>query len=164
MRPDHPLLRPRSILAGLLLVTSCTIATASVSVAQVSQSGHPQPGWSRSESLDWMREKLLVATQPRAVGEPHLLITFDPRLCGVELSPNVRSKHPAEITIILQHDFERLVVAQDWFTVVLRFSGRQERVRVPYSAVSAFYDVEAGQSTKVEPTGKRPDADGRCES
>ena len=44
-------------------------------------------------------------------GEHHFYITFDTCAEGVRLSPRLREKYPEEMTIVLQHQFWDLVVA-----------------------------------------------------
>ena len=44
------------------------------------------------------------------------------------------------MTIVLQHQFDDLVVDEDAFQVTLYFNGKGERMRVPLGAVTAFAD------------------------
>ena len=44
------------------------------------------------------------------------------------------------MTIVLQHEFRNLVVAEDSFSVTLIFAGAEERITVPYRAITAFAD------------------------
>ena len=55
------------------------------------------------------------------------------------------------MTIVLQHQFEELVVNEDAVWVTLRFNGKPERLRIPYDAVVSFADpsVNFGLQLKI---------------
>lgn len=73
-------------------------------------------------------------------GNHHLYITFNPHQAGVEISPFLASQYPEEMTIVLQHQFWGLDVAEDHFEVTLSFNKVQERLVIPYMAITAFAD------------------------
>jgi hypothetical protein len=87
-----------------------------------------------------VRDALNVATESGLPGEHHFYITFRTDHPGVELSDALRSRYPEEMTIVIQHQFWDLAVAEDYFAVTLSFSSRPERLVVPFEAVSAFAD------------------------
>ncbi|HEY2529785.1 MAG TPA: ClpXP protease specificity-enhancing factor SspB [Xanthobacteraceae bacterium] len=76
-------------------------------------------------------------------GDHHFKITFKTVAPGVRLSERMRGQYPEEMTIVLQHQFWDLAVADDAFEVGLSFGGIPERVAVPFAAVTAFYDPAA---------------------
>ena len=61
------------------------------------------------------------------------------------------ASHPEEITLVLQHQFWDLEVAEDAFDVTLSFNGKRERLHVPFAAILGFADpsVEFGLQFKV---------------
>ncbi|MGF1641829.1 MAG: SspB family protein [Rhodospirillales bacterium] len=73
-------------------------------------------------------------------GDHHFYVTFRTDADGVEMAPELRARHPAEMTIVLQHQFWDLEVAADVFAVTLRFQGKPQRLRVPIGAITAFGD------------------------
>ncbi|MDA8019153.1 MAG: ClpXP protease specificity-enhancing factor SspB [Thermoanaerobaculia bacterium] len=73
-------------------------------------------------------------------GEHHFYISFRTLHRGVGLSDGLRTKHPEEMTIVLQHDFRDLEVDEEGFDVTLRFGGIPQSIRVPLEAVTAFFD------------------------
>jgi hypothetical protein len=73
-------------------------------------------------------------------GEHHFYIAFDTRAEGVKLSQRMRAQYPEEMTVVLQHQFWDLVVADDQFEVGLSFGGVPERVVVPFAAIKSFVD------------------------
>jgi hypothetical protein len=73
-------------------------------------------------------------------GDHHFYITFDTRAEGVLLSQRMRAQYPAEMTVILQHQFWDLAVSADAFEVGLSFGGVPERLGVPFAAIKSFFD------------------------
>ncbi|NVO12656.1 MAG: hypothetical protein HXX10_01330 [Rhodoplanes sp.] len=73
-------------------------------------------------------------------GEHHFYVSFDTRAPGVKLSPRLLAQYPAEMTIVLQHQFWDLTVTEDGFEVGLSFNGIPERLIVPLTALKGFFD------------------------
>jgi hypothetical protein len=76
-------------------------------------------------------------------GEHHFFIGFRTDAPGVEIPPSLRATYPAEMTIVLQHQFWDLVVDDEAFAVTLRFDARESRLRVPWQALYSFVDPAA---------------------
>ena len=55
----------------------------------------------------------------------------------------MRPQYPKEMTIILQNQFDNLVVDDDKFSVDLSFGGVASTVIVPFCALKAFVDPDA---------------------
>ena len=87
-----------------------------------------------------VRNVLADAAKNGLPGEHHFFITFDPRSEGVQLSTRMREQYPEEMTIVLQHQFWDLVVADDRFEVGMSFGGVPERVIVPFASILRFVD------------------------
>lgn len=73
-------------------------------------------------------------------GNHHLYISFLTHADGVDLPAFLSQRYPDEMTIVLQHQYWGLEVTEDRFAVTLAFNGRQERMVVPFAAVTAFSD------------------------
>ena len=73
-------------------------------------------------------------------GEHHFYITFRTGHPGAAIPDHLRAQHPETMTIVLQHQFDNLLVDDDHFEVTLRFGGRPERLVIPFSAMTAFHD------------------------
>ena len=73
-------------------------------------------------------------------GEHHFYITFLSHHPGVGLSEGLRAQFPEEMTIVLQHDYRDLEVDDEGFDVTLRFGGVPQSLRIPFEAVTAFFD------------------------
>ncbi len=106
---------------------------------------------------DMMRYDLMVEGALRAVvreamvrvaaeglpGEHHLYITFRTHESNVQIPDYLTERYPDEMTIVLQHQYESLEVHEDGFSVSLNFNNVQERLNIPFDAVSAFADPSA---------------------
>lgn len=94
----------------------------------------------------------LIADVLRAVaqeglpGEHHFFITFDTREPGVEIADWLRERYPEEMTIVIQHWFDNLVIEKDHFEITLNFGNSPEPLHIPFDSVRTFVDpsVEFG--------------------
>ena len=77
-------------------------------------------------------------------GETHFYIAFKTGHPGVTMDESLRAQHPDTITIVLQHQFADLIVADDSFTVTLFFAGKPSTMTVPFAAVTSFNDPSVG--------------------
>ena len=73
-------------------------------------------------------------------GEHHFYIAFDTRHPELVISERLKEKYPEEMTIVLQHQFWDLKVLPEAFEVGLSFGGVPEKLRVPFDAITGFYD------------------------
>jgi hypothetical protein len=90
-----------------------------------------------------VRDSLVFAAEHGLPGEHHFYITFRPHHPDVEMADHLKARHPDEMTIVLQHQFWDLQVTEDGFAVTLSFSGKPERMVIPFSAVTGFADPSA---------------------
>lgn len=96
-------------------------------------------GLTRAALLGVVREALKVAERGLP-GEHHFYISFKSQARGVELPAVLVERYPDEITIVLQHQYEGLKVREDGFQVRLHFGGTPYQLRVPFAALTRFYD------------------------
>ena len=94
-------------------------------------------------------------------GEHHLYITFRTSADGVMLPDHLLERYPEEMTIVLQHQFENLTVDHDGFAVSLNFNNVQERLRIPFAAISAFADPSVNFSLQFNSEITEETAHGR---
>lgn len=71
----------------------------------------------------------------------YYMITFETP--NATIPDFLRAKYPQEMTIILQNQFENLVVNKDSFSVDLSFGGVATTVNVPFASLKAFVDPDA---------------------
>jgi len=91
-----------------------------------------------------VRGALSIVEHAGLPGDTHFYISFKTDFDGVDISDELRSANPAEMTIVLQHQFWDLHVADDHFTVTLSFSGVPQKLVVPFAAVTHFNDPSVG--------------------
>ena len=115
-----------------------------------------------------VRRVLTQVAEKGLPGSHHFYISFRSTDPGVELPDYLRAKYPEEMTIVLQHQYWDLILEADSFEVTVSFNKQQERIKVPFAALSAFVDPsvrfglqfdrkDKGQpSDKVETAGAPP--------
>ncbi len=89
-----------------------------------------------------IRRSLTYASENGLPGDHHFYLTFrtDDDADGVEVPSYLKAEHPEEMTIVLQHQFDELIVNVDAVWVTLRFNGKPERLRIPFDTMISFAD------------------------
>jgi hypothetical protein len=103
-----------------------------------------------------VRRVLSNAARDGLPGAHYFHVEFLTAAPGVRLSDRMRERFPERMTIILQHHFWDLEVSEEALEVGLSFGGVGERVRVPFAAVTGFFDesVQFGLRFEVEDGAK----------
>ena len=73
-------------------------------------------------------------------GTHHFYITFRTSAPGVTMADQLKDRFPEDMTIVIQHQFWDLEVLEDRFEVVLKFAGVPQHLRIPYAAITRFFD------------------------
>jgi len=78
-----------------------------------------------------------IAAKGELPGEHHFFITFDTNHPAVDVAPWLRERYPDEMTVVMQHWFDNLVV---------NFGDQPEPLVIPFQAIKTFVDpsVEFG--------------------
>lgn len=89
-------------------------------------------------------------------GEHHFYVTFRTRLKGVQMSDDLKDKFPDEMTIVIQHQYWDFKVLENHFEILLKFGGVGQPLRVPYTAITRFFDpsVSFGLQLDTEAVGE----------
>ena len=79
-------------------------------------------------------------------GNHHFFITFDTTHPDVQLADWLKDRYPAEMTVVIQHWFDNLIVSEDGFSITLNFGDQPEPIHIPFDAIQTFVDpsVEFG--------------------
>lgn len=79
-------------------------------------------------------------------GSHHFFITFDTSHPDAELADWLSDRYPGEMTVVMQHWYDKLEVGADGFAVTLNFGDAPEPLFIPYDAIKTFVDpsVEFG--------------------
>ena len=97
-----------------------------------------------------VRRVLSDAAREGLPGEHHFYISFRTDHPAAKVSQRLREKYPQEMTIVLQHQFDNLIIQESGFEVGLSFSGFPERLRVPFDALTGFFDPSVQFGLKFE--------------
>ena len=92
-------------------------------------------------------------------GDHHFFITFDTTVEDVEMADWLRSRYPGEMTIVVQHWFEDLVVTDEGFSITLNFGNQPEHLVIPFDAVRTFVDPSVEFGLRFETHDQDDDED-----
>ena len=70
----------------------------------------------------------------------HFYITFKTGRGDVDIPVFLKDRYPDEMTIVLEHQFWDLKIHEREFEVALSFNDKQERLLIPFNAITAFSD------------------------
>jgi hypothetical protein len=87
-----------------------------------------------------VRRVLRMVGEKGLPGSHHFYISFRSTDPDVQLPDYLRAKYPEEMTIVLQHQYWDLIITEEFFEVTVSFNKQQERIKVPFAALSAFVD------------------------
>jgi hypothetical protein len=87
-----------------------------------------------------IRDALARVAQEGLKSAHHFFIGYATTAPGVVIPPRLLERFPEEITIVLQHQFWDLDVADESFSVSLSFDKQIERLTVPFTAIKSFAD------------------------
>ena len=87
-----------------------------------------------------IRDVLARVAQEGVRSAHHFFIGFATTAPGVVIPPRLLERFPAEITIILQHQFWDLEIGDEAFSVSLSFDKQIERLTIPFAAIRSFAD------------------------
>jgi uncharacterized protein len=105
------------------------------------------------------RQALAIAARDGLRGEHHFYVGFRTGAPGVVLPPQLLTKYPEEMTIVLQHQFWGLEVGETGFSVTLSFSSRSERLTIPFAAITTFADPSVNFGLQFEAPAAAPPAE-----
>lgn len=93
-----------------------------------------------------IRKVLNQVAESGLPGAHHFFITFDTSHPDAELADWLSDRYPTEMTVVMQHWYDKLDVGTDGFAVTLNFGDQPEPLYIPYDAIKTFVDpsVEFG--------------------
>ena len=93
-----------------------------------------------------IRKVLLDVADNGLPGAHHFFITFDTSHPDAELADWLSDRYPGEMTVGMQHWYDKLDVGTEGFAVTLNFGDAPEPLYIPYDAIRTFVDpsVEFG--------------------
>ena len=99
------------------------------------------------DAMRGLIKKVLKDVQANGLpGSHHFFITFDTTHPDAELADWLSDRYPDEMTVVMQHWYDKLEVGDDGFGIRLNFGDAPEPLFVPYDAIKTFVDpsVEFG--------------------
>lgn len=99
-----------------------------------------------------IQEVLAGVAENGLPGAHHFFITFDTRHPDAQLASWLKDRYPDEMTVVMQHWFDNLVVDDEGFAVTLNFGDNPEPLYIPFDAIRTFVDpsVEFGLRFEAE--------------
>ena len=104
---------------------------------------YPYHQWVNEAFLGILRRALTLLSNSGPSGDHHFFIDINTSFKGVNIPKFLRNQYPEKITIVLQHQFENLIVDELGFEVSLSFSGKKSQLKVPFASVISFADPSA---------------------
>jgi hypothetical protein len=83
-------------------------------------------------------------------GDHHFYVTFRTRTPGVQMADYLKDRFPDEMTIVIQHQYWDFEVFDDRFEIILKFTGVPQHLRIPFAAVSRFFDPSVNFGMQFE--------------
>ena len=121
----------------------------------MSEDRYPYDVWVNEALQGVLHRALTTLANEGFNGDHHMFISFDTNHPDVRLPGFLRAQYPDEITIVLQHQFEDLMVADELFQVSLSFNGQKHRLTVPFVAVRSFADPSVNFGLQInQPAGQ----------
>ena len=92
-------------------------------------------------------------------GAHHFFITFDTTHPDVQIADWLKERYPTEMTVVIQHWFENLVVTDEGFSVTLNFGNNPEPMVIPFDALRTFVDPSVEFGLRFETQEQDDDED-----
>ena len=101
-----------------------------------------------------IKELLKSISEEGLPGKHHFYISFITKFPGVEISEWMMEDYPNEMTIVIQNWFEDLNVDDQYFSIVLNFNNKPEKMKIPFDSIVSFSDPSANFSLQFEDANK----------
>ncbi|MBA98972.1 MAG: ClpXP protease specificity-enhancing factor SspB [Sulfitobacter sp.] len=107
-----------------------------------------------------IRQVLLDVAAHGLPGGHHFFISFDTSHPDAELADWLSDRYPGEMTVVIQHWYDKLEVGEEGFSITLNFGDAPEPMYIPYDAIRTFVDpsVEFGLKFEQQQSSAESDA------
>ena len=84
-------------------------------------------------------------------GKHHFYIDFITHYPGVEIPAYLREDYPDDMTIVIQYEYWDLSVDDKKFSITLTFDDAEERLTIPFDAITKFVDPSVNFGLEFTP-------------
>lgn len=102
-----------------------------------------------------IKELLKSISEKGLPGKHHFFISFNTKFPGVEISEWMIEDYPNEMTIVIQNWYEDLNVDDQYFSIVLNFKNKPEKMKIPFASIISFSDPSVNFSLQFEDLSKQ---------
>lgn len=92
-------------------------------------------------------------------GAHHFFITFDTTHPDVQMADWLKERYPTEMTVVIQHWYENLIVTDEGFSITLNFGNNPEPMVIPFGALRTFVDPSVEFGLRFETQEQDEDED-----
>ena len=108
------------------------------------------------DSLKNAIKKVLLDVSLKGLpGDHHFYISFITSFSGVKIAEWMIKDYPNEMTIVIQNWFEDLEVDDQYFSIVLNFKNKPEKMKIPFDSIISFSDPSVNFSLQFENSMKQ---------
>lgn len=102
----------------------------------------PYDKWMEEAQRNVMLNALEYVSEHGLPGDHHFYMTFRTGVPGVDIPARLKERYPEEMTIVLQHQFQNLMLDHKnrSMSVGLSFGGIPSTLHIPFRAITAFAD------------------------
>ena len=113
----------------------------------------PYERWTDDALHEVVARALDLAAAEGLPGEHHYYVNFRTDHPGTKVPGHLKARYPQEMTIVLQHQFEALIVDRTarLFSVRLHFGGVASTLVVPFAALTGFADPSVRFGLRFQP-------------
>ena len=97
-----------------------------------------------------IKELLKDVSKKGLPGKHHFFISFISKFPGVEIAEWMIKDYPNDMTIVIQNWFEDLQVDDQYFSIVLNFKNKPEKMKIPFASIISFSDPSVNFSLQFE--------------
>ena len=103
------------------------------------------------DSLKNAIKKLLLDVSLKGLpGNHHFYISFITSFPGVKIAEWMIKDYPNKMTIVIQNWYENLNINDKYFSIVLNFKNKPEKLTIPFESLISFSDPSVNFSLKLE--------------
>ena len=97
-----------------------------------------------------IKELLKSVSKTGLPGKHHFFISFITDFPGVEIAEWMKKDYPNDMTIVIQNWFDDLQVDDQYFSIVLNFKNKPEKMKIPFASIISFSDPSVNFSLQFE--------------